>query len=76
MNLYIMYNVHMIWFDKSMKKMSYLNFNVALAKVFIKKGACFILKATTMVGPFIPNLEKLYYFMDRNIEEKKGVCDI
>jgi hypothetical protein len=56
--------------------MSYLNFNVALAKVFIKKGACFISKATTMVGPFISNLEKLYYFMDRNIEEKKGVCDI
>ncbi len=56
--------------------MSYLNFNVALAKVFIKKGTCFTLKATTMVGPFIPNLEKLYHFMDKNIEEKKGVCDI
>jgi hypothetical protein len=28
-----------------------------------------------MVRPSIPNLKRLYYFMDRNIEEKK-VCVI
>jgi hypothetical protein len=56
--------------------MSHLNFNVTLARVLIKKGTCFTSKAITMVRPFIPNLKRLYYFMDRNIEEKKGVCDI
>jgi hypothetical protein len=54
--------------------MSHLNFNVALARVLIKKGTCFTSQATTMVRPSIPNLKRLYYFMDKNIGEKKGVC--
>jgi hypothetical protein len=37
MDSYIMFMIHMIWLNKLAKPMSYLKFNVALARVFIKK---------------------------------------
>jgi len=44
----------------------------------IKKGTRFIPKATTMVRAFISNPKgvALFYKMDRNIKDKKVVCDV
>ncbi len=60
MKLYIMYKVHMTSFNEPMKAMSHLKFNAVLARTLKKKGTCFILKATTMVGAFVPNLAQDY----------------
>jgi len=50
-HLYIMFKVHMIWFNKLAKTMSHLKFNMALARAFIKKkGACFIPKTSKWQG--------------------------
>jgi hypothetical protein len=56
--------------------MSHLKFNVVLARVFIKKGASFTPKATTMVGASVLNPKGLHRCNGQEHQGEKGcvVC--
>ncbi len=75
-NSYTMYKAHMTHLGKSTKTMSHLQFNVSLAKAFIKRHVGSTPKKNTMMArAFIVNHGGQHHFMQwTRTQGKKRLC--